>query len=60
MLWVARDRSGVLYFHDKKPVRSYGRYETWNDCKMKLPESMMPYVLFEDGPVRVTIKSLGK
>lgn len=64
MLWVARDRNGKLFFHTRKPVRAYGRYTStspWGvEKKIELPFASMPYVQFEDGPVRVTIKSLGK
>jgi hypothetical protein len=76
MLWVVRDINNQLFFFSKKPVKSYGRYFNKNGSLilasfpdssaaparngLQLPEALMPYVRFEDGPIRVAIKSLGK
>lgn len=53
-MWVARDKTGVLYIYNGKPVR---QKEAFSSCLgyCSLKDTPFPYLKWEDEPIEVEI-----
>ena len=54
-LWIARDKSGFLYLHDKKPTLD-GEYWVSNGSWSSIDIEQFPEVTFENSPQELELK----
>ena len=54
-LWIARDKSGFLYLHDKKPTLD-GEYWVSNGSWSSIDIEYFPEVTVENSPQKVELK----
>ena len=54
-LWIARDKSGFLYLHDKKSTLD-GEYWVSNGSCLSIDLEYFPEVTFENSPQELELK----
>lgn len=54
-IWFARDKSGFLYLHDKKPTLD-GEYWVSNGSLSSIDIEYFPEVTFENSPQELELK----
>lgn len=54
-IWIARDKSGFLYLHDKKPTLD-GEYWISNGSWSSIDIKYFPEVTFENSPQELELK----
>jgi hypothetical protein len=57
-IWIARDESGLLYLHDKKPT-FYGEHWISNGSWSSIDFEYFPEVTCENSPQEIELKLLG-
>ena len=58
-LWVARNKSGLLYLHDEKPTLD-GEHWLSNSSWSSIDFEYFPEVTFENSPQEVELKLIEK
>lgn len=56
IMWIARDKDGLLYLHIDKPMRVRSFFINESNRSIWINKDLFPEVTFENSPVEVELK----